>query len=380
MSFLASTNLVAYHQSLLQDRERMGAYRRAVHEVVRPGDVVLDLGAGSGALSLFACQAGARRVYAIESGDAIELAREMSRRHGLQDRIVLVNERSYRARIDEPVDVIVTETFWNFGFGEGMLGAVLDARRRFLREEGRIVPAAFESWLAPADMPQLYAKLDRWPDEYELDMSLMRSLVMNNVHQVKVETKALMAEPARFAQMDTSEVEEADVFGEVEFAASRAGTIHGLVGWFSATLSPSVRLATAPPNPAPNWGHAFFPLDEPVRVERGDRLEASVRSTSNGDVWSWELHLAGESVSGSRFTNSTLWGFPFSVEDLHRQSPRFKPTLSQAGEIERFVLDMLDGTRELSEIEKSARERFPETFPSREVAAAYVRRMVARCA
>ena len=109
MSFLASTNLVAYHQSLLQDRERMGAYRRAVHEVVRPGDVVLDLGAGSGALSLFACQAGARRVYAIESGDAIELAREMSRRHGLQDRIVLVNERSYRARIDEPVDVIVTE-------------------------------------------------------------------------------------------------------------------------------------------------------------------------------------------------------------------------------------------------------------------------------
>ena len=224
--------------------------------------------------------------------------------------------------------MIVTETFWNFGFGEGMLGAVLDARRRFLREEGRIVPAAFESWIAPAEMPQFYRKLDGWPEEYELDMSLMRSLVMNNVHRVKVEREALMAQPARFAEVETSKVEEADVSGRVDFFAGRDGTIHGLVGWFSATLSPSVRLATAPPNPAPNWGHAFFPLDAPVQVERGDRLEASVQSTNNGDVWTWGLQVAPDSLSGARYTNSTLWGFPFTVEDLHRHSPRFKPTLS----------------------------------------------------
>ena len=150
-----------------------------------------------------------------------------------------------------------------------------------------------------------------------------------------------MAQPARFAEVETSKVEEADVSGRVDFFAGRDGTIHGLVGWFSATLSPSVRLATAPPNPAPNWGHAFFPLDAPVQVERGDRLEASVQSTNNGDVWTWGLQVAPDSLSGARYTNSTLWGFPFTVEDLHRHSPRFKPTLSQAGEVERFVLDML---------------------------------------
>src|SRR4051812_9552514 len=201
---------------MLQDRERTGAFRRAVHEVVQPGDVVLDIGAGSGVLSLFACQAGARRVYAIESGEAIEIAREMSRRQGMEDRLVLINEHSYQARIDEPVDVIVTETLWNFGFGEGLLGTVIDARGRFLKEGGRIVPAGFESWLAPVQMPQLYETFERWPEEYELDMGVMRSLLKNNVHSVKVEREALLAEPALFARVDMHDVHEADVQGEVE--------------------------------------------------------------------------------------------------------------------------------------------------------------------
>src|SRR5215208_4444409 len=118
---------------MLQDRERTGAFRRAIHEVVTPGDVVMDIGAGSGVLSLFACQAGARRVYALEAGPAIEIAREMARRNEVEDRVVLINELSHRTRIDEPVDVLVTETLWNFGFGEGILGVVLDARERFLK-------------------------------------------------------------------------------------------------------------------------------------------------------------------------------------------------------------------------------------------------------
>src|SRR5919197_6000119 len=186
-SFLAATKLVAYHRSMIQDRERTGAYRRAIHEVVRAGDVVLDIGAGSGVLSVFACQAGARRVYAIEAGHAVEIARELIRQNDVEDRVVLINEVSSRAQVEEPVDVLVTETLWNFGFGEGLLGFVRDARERFLKRGGRIVPAAIAAWLAPVEVPELYRGLDRWPQDFEVDMSVMRSLAMNNVHQVDLD-------------------------------------------------------------------------------------------------------------------------------------------------------------------------------------------------
>jgi PRMT5 arginine-N-methyltransferase/ribosomal protein L11 methyltransferase PrmA len=380
-SFLAATKLVAYHRSMIQDRERTGAYHRAIHEVVRPGDVVLDIGAGSGVLSLFACQAGARRVYAVEAGHAVEIARELTRQNDVEDRVVLINESSYLARIEEPVDVLVTETLWNFGFGEGMLGSVRDARERLLKRGGRIVPAAIGAWLAPVEMPDLYGSLDRWPEEYEVDMSIMRSLAMNNVHQINLDRGALLAEPELFSRVDMHNFQEDDVEGKLGFTASRAGTVHGLAGWFEATLSPNVRIANAPPNPAPNWGHAFFPLGEPVDVRPGDRLAASMRSTNNGDMWSWGLAADGTGGAEDRpgYTQSTLWGFPLSLEEIHKRSPQFSPILSRRGEVERFVLDLLDGCHAISAIEDAALERFPDTLHSRPLAAAYVRSVVARC-
>jgi hypothetical protein len=125
--------------------------------------------------------------YAIEAGHAVEIAREMIRQNDVEDRAL-----------------------WNFGFGEGMLGFVRDASERILRDGGRIVPAAIEAWLAPVEMPKLYERLDRWPKDYEVDMSVMRSLAMNYVHQVDLDRDALLAEPKLFAGVDMHEFQEDD--------------------------------------------------------------------------------------------------------------------------------------------------------------------------
>src|SRR5687767_9165425 len=92
------------HRRYLADGARTAAYRQAIEEAVRPGAVVLDLGCGTGVLGLLACQAGAGRVYAIDSGGVIELARKLAQANGYADRVTFVKGMSTRVELPERVD------------------------------------------------------------------------------------------------------------------------------------------------------------------------------------------------------------------------------------------------------------------------------------
>ena len=79
LSATEAAHVLRFQSFLLDDAPRLDTWREAIREAVRPGDVVLDLGAGAGILSLFACEAGAARVYAVEVGPSAELARLIRR-------------------------------------------------------------------------------------------------------------------------------------------------------------------------------------------------------------------------------------------------------------------------------------------------------------
>ena len=107
--------IVDEHRQYLSDAARIEAFRSAIHEVVRPGDVVVDLGSGTGILGFLACQAGAAKVYAIEQGGMIEMARALARANGFESRIVFVPGLSTRISIPERADVIVADQIGQSG-------------------------------------------------------------------------------------------------------------------------------------------------------------------------------------------------------------------------------------------------------------------------
>ena len=75
-----------FHQSMIHDRRRVEAFRAAIEAAVQPGDVVLDIGTGTGLLACLAARAGARKVYAVEEGGIATVAAGVVADNGYDDR------------------------------------------------------------------------------------------------------------------------------------------------------------------------------------------------------------------------------------------------------------------------------------------------------
>ena len=131
---------------MICDRVRTEAFERAIRAVVRPGDVVLDVGAGSGILSLFAARAGAARVYAVERTTVAVLAQDLAEANGFGEVIEVIHGDLMDIELPEKVDVIVSEWLGGFGIDEGMLTPVIVARDRWLKPGGVMIPASVTAW------------------------------------------------------------------------------------------------------------------------------------------------------------------------------------------------------------------------------------------
>ena len=136
------------HRTMICDRVRTGAFRRAIDSVVRPGDIVLDVGAGSGILSVFAARAGAARVYAVERTSAAVLAQELAAANGVAEIVQVIHGDVMDIEPPERVDVIVSEWLGGFGIDEGMLVPVIAARDRWLKPGGVMIPRLVMAWAA----------------------------------------------------------------------------------------------------------------------------------------------------------------------------------------------------------------------------------------
>ena len=133
-----------YHQKdMLQDRGRMTAYRNAILQNAScfEGKVVLDVGAGSGVLSIWAAMAGAKRVYAVEATSMAQHARRLVQQNGVQDVVVVLEGYMEAQELPEKVDLIVSEWMGYFLLREAMYDSVLAARDKWLKPGGAMYPS-----------------------------------------------------------------------------------------------------------------------------------------------------------------------------------------------------------------------------------------------
>lgn len=284
---------LTYHAGMLLDTERTGQFRRAVHAAVRPGDVVVDVGCGTGVLAFFACQAGARHVYAIDEGPIIGLARDLAAANGFADRVTFLHSGSWAAEVPEPADVVVSETLWNFGLGEGMVASLADASARWLRPGGIVIPASFEMLLAPAALDDPRRPGDDFGAPYGLDLSRLSTAFANSVGFVQDASDRLLGGMTSVGTIALPYGGPLEIELGGTLAIDRPGRLDALAGSFRARLHDAIGVSNAPPNAAPSWGQAMFPLARPVAVEPGDTVDVRVRTYADDDMsWRWSARVA----------------------------------------------------------------------------------------
>ncbi len=378
------------HREYLSDTNRLDAYARAIGECVRPGAVVVDLGAGTGILGLLACRAGASRVYCIEETSLIGLAREIFRANDFADRVRFIKDYSMHISLPELADVVIADQIGRFGFEAGVLEYFSDARKRFLKPGGVLLPSRIELIVAPVEHEDLWHQVEFWnqrPGGFDFRPALR--IASNTGYPARLQPQHLLASPGVIASLATEECPGSIAGIEATMQVERAGTLHGIGGWFRAQLSPHVTMSNGPlEQKRIGRRNVYFPIDRPVAVEKGDRVRV-VMTIQPGDgavtMVTWKVEVSGDrsqseskAVARGRFTHSTFRGMLVCEEDLARTQPGFVPSLTPRGEARRSVLALTDGQRSLAEIEDEVFRRHPQLFSSSAQAAAFVAEVITR--
>ena len=284
------STVLDYHLSMLHDTDRMDSFRRAIHASVTPGDVVVDIGCGSGVLSFMACEAGAKKVYAIEGGPVIEVARELAIDNGFNDRIEFLSGWSLDVGIPERADVLISETIGNAGFDEGIVAWSFDARQRLLRPGATILPQRLRMWVAAAQAYDDHALVSDWlAPELPYDYSSAHRRAAKTLWFADFTPNNLLGQPELAADVDLRAAPNETVTSEGALRVDRQGVLHGLACWFDSLLCPGVTVDNMPPRTGSSWSHGFLPLAEPIEVSVGDRFDWELSVSADGEHWAWGL-------------------------------------------------------------------------------------------
>jgi protein arginine N-methyltransferase 1 len=361
---------VPNYNAMLADRIRVEAYARALQQAVRPDSVVVDIGVGTGIMTLLACRFGARRVIAIEPEDVIQVAREMIRVNGYADRVEFFQQPSVSVTLPEAADVIVSDLRGALPLYQSHLQAVVDARKRLLKPGGVLIPRLDTMWAAIAELPDVYSnQVAVESDGHEFNFEPARRRARNSMLKAKVSPEQLLVDRQCWATLDYTSLEPAPLSAQLRWTAKRDGVAHGVVLWFDTVLLPGVEFSNSPASPELVYGKVFLPLEQPVSLEAGDSVAVTLHVTLvKGDyLWRWETRITGgasPAVVKSEFAQSTFYAAPLSPAQLRKQSADFVPAPNPDAEVDFLVLTQFRAGIPLGHIARHLAETFPERFAS----------------
>lgn len=295
---------------MMEDEVRNAAYIAALEKLVRPGAVVVDLGAGVGTWSLFCARLGARKVYAIESSPVIHIGKSLAEANGLAGQIEFLHALSTDVSLPEPADLIVFEIHGQQPLFAGSVATIIDARERFLRPGGVLVPQRELLYATIVEDAEKYdSRLGFWERPFHgFDMRAAKPYAADFLFKFRFQPEQALTDYAHYFTLDYAQVTTPDVVASFTLTARRAGTGHGIHLWFDSDLADGIGFSNAPGSPRTIFGGTFLPWREPVALTAGDQVAVSLafRWFKNSYVWSCTSRVLSGGQVKAHFTQSAL--------------------------------------------------------------------------
>jgi protein arginine N-methyltransferase 3 len=283
-SYFESYAHYSIHYDMLSDRTRTDSYRRALLD--NPGRLkdalVLDIGCGTGILSMFAARAGARAVVGVDCSDIIYQAMDIVRENQLEGTVTLVKGRLEETQLPhEKFDIIVSEWMGYFLLFEGMLDSVVAARDRYLAPGGTVLPSRCSIHLAALSDTERYDGLvGFWKDVYGFKMSCMRSPILEEASVEVVPGEHVVSNSVQVLSLDINTCSVADTEFSSDFVLemSRTCDLTAIIGYFDTffDLEQQVVFSTGPQAAPTHWKQTVFYLPERLPVSEGQAIQGRI--------------------------------------------------------------------------------------------------------
>ncbi|KAK4480057.1 hypothetical protein RD792_013114 [Penstemon davidsonii] len=278
------------HEEMLKDVVRTKTYQNVIYKnsFLFKDKVVLDVGAGTGILSLFCAKAGAKHVYAVECSSMADMAQEIINKNGFSNVITVLKGKIEEIELPvSQVDVIISEWMGYFLVYENMLNTVLYARDKWLVQDGLVLPDKASLYLtAIEDADYKEDKIEFWNGVYGFDMSCIRKLAISEPLVDTVKQSQIVTNCHLLKTMDISKMSagNASFTAPFKLVAERDDYIHALVAHFDVSFTKCHKLisfSTGPKSQTTHWKQTILYLEDVLTICQGEALMGTMTVAPN---------------------------------------------------------------------------------------------------
>ena len=290
---MRSGRIEGWHYEMLGDLKRNQAYDDVIKRKVGKEDVVLDIGTGSGLLSLMCARAGAKKVYTCENiSDIADAAEDVIKENNYEERIKLFNTKSHSLEVgkhlDEKVDVLVSEILDAGLLGEGVIPTLRHARANLIKPDATIIPKSAEVKAVLIESDHIHAilplkeisgfKLKSFGRFQRSDLYITKQLGITPHTKLTDEQGIFDLDFYNLPKISTPENPNQK---ELTFTITKEGRLHAIAFWFELDLDEKLRLSSGPGREMIHWGQAVFGFEE-RKVKKGDLIKIQLLQFETG--------------------------------------------------------------------------------------------------
>ncbi|XP_065201105.1 uncharacterized protein Art3 [Planococcus citri] len=268
------------HYDMLSDNVRTLSYKNAIldNKAVFTDKIVLDLGCGTGILSMFAASAGSKKVYAVDNSDIAFYTVDIIRENKLTEKVEVVKSKIESNKLPfDHVDIIISEWMGYFLLFEGMLDSLIYARDNLLKPGGLLLPDKCNLYICGAhDLEGYKNHIEFWNDVHGYQMSSIRNEVLKEVIIDVMPSKNIVTSSSNIASFDLYKcsVKDTSFSSSFNLTCNEDTSITAFVGYFDVLfqLENTVQFSTDSFSTPTHWKQTIFYISHPIVLKKGDNL------------------------------------------------------------------------------------------------------------